>query len=236
MVRGKVAVVTGGTRGIGRAVAGRLLAEGADVVICGREAAAAEAAAAALGGDGAGRCLGLGCDVRRYEQVEALMARAAERFGGLDILVNSAGISGRGPVADLPLEVWHAVIDTNLTGVFYCCRAAVPWMRRRGGGYIVSISSLAGVNPIPGMSAYNASKFGLNGFSDAFMQEIRHDGIRVSAVLPGSVDTEFGGRPTGDAWRLAAEDVASVVLHLLSHDPRSLPSRVEIRPSRPPRK
>jgi NAD(P)-dependent dehydrogenase (short-subunit alcohol dehydrogenase family) len=236
MMRGKVAVVTGGTRGIGRAVAGRLLADGANVVICGRDAPAAEATAAALGADGADRCLGLGCDVRRFEQVEALMARAAERFGGLDILVNSAGISGRGPVAELPLEVWHAVIDTNLTGVFYCCRAAVPWMRRRGGGYIINISSLAGVNPIPGMSAYNASKFGLNGFSDAFMQEIRHDGIRVSTVLPGSVDTEFGGRPTGDAWRLAAEDVASVVLHLLSHDARSLPSRVDIRPSRPPRK
>ena len=139
-------------------------------------------------------------------------------------------------VADIPLDLLHAVLDTNLTGVFYCCRAAIPWMRKRGGGFIINISSLAGVNPIPNLSAYNASKFGLVGFSDAFMQEIRHDGIRVSTILPGSVDTEFGGRSPGqESWRLAPEDVARVVVQLLSHDPRSLPSRVEIRPSMPPK-
>jgi NAD(P)-dependent dehydrogenase (short-subunit alcohol dehydrogenase family) len=205
------------------------------VVVCGRDGAAAERTAKALGGSGRGACLGVACDVRRYPDVEATLARAVEHYGGLDILVNSAGVAGRGAVADLPLELWHAVIDTNLTGVFYCCRAAVPWMRRRGGGYIITIGSLAGINPIPNLSAYNASKFGLNGFTEAFMQEIRHDGIRVSAVLPGSVDTGFGGRVTGDDWRLAPEDVAAVVVHLLSHEPRSLASRVELRPSRPPR-
>ena len=165
------------------------------------------------------------------------MGRAVQAFGGLDVLVNNAGIAGRGAVADIPLELWHAVIDTNLTGVFYCCRAAIPWMRKRGGGYIIDISSLAGVNPIPNLSAYNASKFGLMGFSEAFMQEIRHDGIRVSTILPGSVDTEFGGRAPGqEGWRLAPDDVAKVVVQLLAHDPRSLPSRVEIRPSMPPKK
>jgi 3-oxoacyl-[acyl-carrier protein] reductase len=233
---GKIAVVTGGTRGIGNAIAAALVGEGMHVMICGREKAAAETAAAALQRSGPGRCAGAACDVRRYEQVEALMGQASQQFGGLDVLVNNAGIAGRGAVAEIPLERWHEVLDTNLTGVFYCCRAAIPWLRKRGGGYIINISSLAGVNPIPNLSAYNASKFGLLGFSEAVMQEIRHDGIRVSTILPGSVDTEFGGRSPGEDWRLAPTDVAMVVVHLLSHPARSLPSRVEIRPSRPPKK
>ncbi|HSB72663.1 MAG TPA: SDR family oxidoreductase [Candidatus Methylomirabilis sp.] len=236
-LRGKVAVVTGGTRGIGRAVGAALLTRGANVLICGRSAAEAERVAADLTRHGPGKCAGTVCDVRRYDQVEALMRHAGQTLGGLDVLVNNAGIAGRGAVADIPLELWHAVIDTNLTGVFYCCRAAVPWMRKRGGGYIINIGSLAGVNPIPNLSAYNASKFGLVGFSEAFMQEIRYDGIRVSTILPGSVDTEFGGRTPGqEGWRLAPEDVAAVVVQLLAHEPRSLPSRVEIRPSMPPKK
>jgi NAD(P)-dependent dehydrogenase (short-subunit alcohol dehydrogenase family) len=236
-LQGKVAVVTGGTRGIGREIARALVGVGADVVICGRDKGLAEQVGADLSSGGPGRCAGIVCDVRRYGEVEALMRKAGETFGGLDILVNNAGVAGRGAVADLPLEKWHEVIETNLTGVFYCCRAAIPWMRRRGGGYIINISSLAGVNPIPNLSAYNASKFGLLGFGEAFMQEIRYDGIRVSTILPGSVDTEFGGRAPGrEDWRLAPSDVAEVVLHLLAHDPRSLPSRVEIRPSRPPKK
>lgn len=236
-LQGKVAVVTGGTRGIGREIARALLAERANVVICGREKRRAEDVAAELSSTGPGRCAGRACDVRRYGEVEALMRHAAETFGGLDILVNNAGVAGRGAVAELPLETWHEVIDTNLTGVFYCCRAALPWMRKRGGGHIFNLSSLAGVNPLPNLSAYNASKFGLNGFSEAFMQEIRYDGIKVSTILPGSVDTEFGGRKPGqESWRLAPSDIAEVVLHLLTHYPRSLPSRVEIRPSQPPKK
>lgn len=234
---GKVAVVTGGTRGIGRAIARALAAERVNVVIGGRDGARAEQAAAEISRPGPGRCAGVACDVRHYGEVEALMRHAAETFGGLDILVNNAGVAGRGAVADLPLETWREVIDTNLTGVFYCCRAAIPWMRRRGGGYIFNIGSLAGVNPIPNLSAYNASKFGLIGFGEAFMQEIRYDGIKVSTILPGSVDTEFGGRTPGrESWRLAPSDVAEVVLQLLAHEPRSLPSRVDIRPSQPPKK
>ncbi len=236
-LQGKVAVVTGGTRGIGREIARALVGEGADVVICGRDKGLAERVGADLSRSGPGRCAGMACDVRRYSEVEALMRHATETFGGLDILVNNAGVAGRGAVADLPLEKWHEVIETNLTGVFDGCRAAIPWMRRRGGGYIINVSSLAGVNPIPNLSAYNASKFGLVGFSEAFMQEIRYDGIRVSTILPGSVDTEFGGRTPGhEDWRLAPSDIAAVVLQLLAHDPRSLPSRVEIRPSQPPKK
>ena len=236
-LQGKVAVVTGGTRGIGRAIAAALLGQGGNVLICGRGGSETERVAAELGRPGPGKCAGTVCDVRHFDQVEAMTGRAVQVFGGLDILINNAGIAGRGAVADIPLDLWHAVLDTNLTGVFYCCRSAIPWMRKRGGGFIINISSLAGVNPIPNLSAYNASKFGLVGFSDAFMQEIRHDGIRVSTILPGSVDTEFGGRSPGqESWRLAPEDVARVVVQLLSHDPRSLPSRVEIRPSMPPKK
>ena len=236
-VQGKVAVVTGGTRGIGREIARALVAERGSVIICGRDGRRAEEVAAELSRIGPGKCAGTTCDVRRYGDVEALMRHAAETFGGLDILINNAGVAGRGAVADLPLEKWHEVIDTNLTGVFHCCRAAIPWMRQRGGGYIFNISSLAGINPIPNLSAYNASKFGLNGFSEAFMQEIRYDGIKVSTILPGSVDTEFAGRTPGhETWRLAPSDIAEVVLQLLAHDPRCLPSRVEIRPSRPPKK
>jgi len=236
-LQGKVAVVTGGTRGIGREIARALVGKHADVVICGRDKTLAKQVGADLSREGPGRCEGIACDVRRYGEVEALMRHAAETFGGLDILVNNAGVAGRGAVADLPLEKWHEVIETNLTGVFYGCRAAIPWIRKRGGGYIINISSLAGVNPIPNLSAYNASKFGLVGFSEAFMQEIRYDGIRVSTILPGSVDTEFAGRTSGhEDWRLAPSDIAEVVLHLLAHDPRSLPSRVEIRPSQPPKK
>ena len=236
-VQGKVAVVTGGTRGIGREIARALVAERGSVIICGRDRRRAEEVAAQLSRIGPGKCAGTACDVRRYGDVEALMRHAAETFGGLDILINNAGVAGRGAVADLPLEKWHEVIDTNLTGVFHCCRAAIPWMRQRGGGYIFNISSLAGINPIPNLSAYNASKFGLNGFSEAFMQEIRYDGIKVSTILPGSVDTEFAGRTPGhETWRLAPSDIAEVVLQLLAHDPRCLPSRVEIRSSRPRKK
>lgn len=236
-LQGKVAVVTGGARGIGRAVAEALVHRGADVMIGGRDAARAIRTAEELARGGPGRAAGAACDVRQFDQVEGLLAAAAERFGGLDILVNNAGIAGKGAVADCSLDLWRAVIDTNLTGAFHGCRAAVPWMRKRGGGYIVNIASLAAVNSLPGLAAYNASKFGLLGFSEAFMQEVRQDGIRVSTVLPGSVDTEFGGRtPGGEEWRLAPADVAEVVVHLLSHDPRSLPSRVDLRPSRPPKK
>ncbi len=133
---------------------------------------------------------------------------------------------------------FRAVLETNLFGVFYCCHEAIPLMKNRGGGYIINISSLAGVNAHPQMAAYNASKFGLNGFSEALMQEVRHDGIKVSYIMPGSVNTEFGGdRPGEDkGWQLRPEDIAQVVLDLLRHNKNSLPSRIEIRPSRPPKR
>jgi NAD(P)-dependent dehydrogenase (short-subunit alcohol dehydrogenase family) len=138
----------------------------------------------------------------------------------------------------MTLEEWNTILETNVTGVFLCCRAAVPRMRTRGGGYIVNLSSLAGKNAFPQATAYNASKFALNGMSEALMQEVRHDGIRVSYVMPGSVNTYFNsGTPNASmSWQLQPEDIARVVVDLLSHDARSLPSCVEIRPSKPPKK
>jgi NAD(P)-dependent dehydrogenase (short-subunit alcohol dehydrogenase family) len=229
----KVAVVTGGSRGIGRALAAALAAEGATVVLTARAAEAAERAAREIG-HGA---VGIACDVRHHDQVARLFERVASTAGGTDVLINNAGIGIFGPAADMSPDDWRAVIETNLNGPFYCCREAIPQMRRRGGGDIVNISSLAGKNPFADGAAYNASKFGLIGFSEALMQEVRHDRIRVSYVMPGSVATGFAGHAVeDDAWRIAPEDVARVVLDLLAFPERSLPSRIELRPSRPPRK
>jgi len=234
--------VTGATRGIGLAIAAALLDQGVDVLATGRTEAHLERARQQLAGaPGAGTDATRGrfdaraADVRDYAAIERAVGAAAQRFGGLDILVNNAGIGAFGEVAAQPLEQWHDTIDTNLTGVFYSCRAAIPYLRRRGGGWIVNISSLASDNPFAGAAAYCASKAGLNAFSHALMQEVRYDNIRVSCILPGSVQTEFGGTPggAGTEWKLAPDDIARVVVSLLLCDPRSLPSRVEIRPSKP---
>ena len=235
---GRAAIVTGSTKGIGRAIAEALVREGVSVCVSARSEEEVERAVRELGALDGGDVTGAACDVRDYEEVRALFEHAVAEFGGVDILVNNAGIGSWGTVEETSPEDFRAVLETNLFGVFYCCHEAVPQMRRRGGGYIINISSLAGTNAHPRMSAYNASKFGLNGFSEALMQEVRHDKIKVSYVMPGSVNTEFGGDAPGDekAWQLQPEDIARVVLDLLGHDERSLPSRVEIRPSRPPKK
>ncbi len=240
-LKDKVAVVTGGTRGIGYSIAEALLAEGAKVFICGRDAAHLKAALEGLRQRHSGdRVDGIVADVRRYEDCRRLIERASERFGGLDILVNNAGIGVFKPVDQLTPEEWDATIGTNLSGAFYCCREAIPQMRKRGGGYIFSISSLAGVNPFAGGSAYNASKFGLNGFSEAMMQDVRYDGIRVSYIMPGSVATEFNPAPQfrdpNLGWKLTGEDIAKAVVDLYRYPKTALASRVELRPSQPPRK
>jgi len=233
-LEGKVAVVTGGSRGIGLAIARRLLDAGGRVVITGTNESTLAKAAAQLGGN----ALPVRADVRRFDEVEALFHAAVATFGGVDVLVNNAGVGAFEPVSSMSLDAWHTVLDTNLTGVFHCVRAALPHLRSRGGGWIINISSLAGKNPFPNGAAYCASKAALNAFSEALMQEVRHDNIRVAYVLPGSVRTEFMGHAQGeaDAWKLAPEDVAQVVADLVAHPARSLPSRVEIRPAQPPRK
>jgi len=238
MFTGKVAVVTGGSRGIGLAIARALLGRGAQVAITATSDATLRAATADLAaGASAAAVLAIRADVRRHADVEQAIDTAVRHFGGIDVLVNNAGVGVFRTVAEMSVDEWHRIIDTNVSGVFYCCRAALPHLRARGGGWIINIGSLSATSPFAQAAAYCASKAALNAFSEALMQEVRHDGIRVACVLPGSVRTEFGGRTLGgDEWKLAPDDVAQVVADLIAHPPRSLPSRVEIRPARPPKK
>ena len=235
---GKTAVVTGGTRGIGRAIVNSLLGTQANVVISSRNSVDVTAVVEELSQEHRDRIDGKVCDVRDYEQVQALFRDAVSTFKTVDILINNAGIGLSKSVEQTTPEDFRAVLETNLFGVYYCCHEAIPLMKQQGGGYIINISSLAGANPHPKMATYNASKFALNGFSEALMQEVRHDNIKVSYIMPGSVNTEFGGHQPGDdnSWQLQSEDIAEVVMNLLAYPERSLPSRVEIRPSKPPRK
>jgi NAD(P)-dependent dehydrogenase (short-subunit alcohol dehydrogenase family) len=232
---GKQAVVTGGTRGIGRAIAEALLREGAQVAICGRSEASVAQAVEELARASGGRVAGQAADVGRPEQVEAFFRFVDEAQGGLDILVNNAGIGLFRPLAEMSVEDWQRTIDTNLSGAFYCAREAVPRLRKRGGGFVINISSLAGKNAIAGGAAYNASKFGLTGLSEAMMLDHRYEDVRVCYIMPGSVDTEFAGRAQPSDWRIAPEDIAQVVLTVLRMPPRTLISRVEIRPTKPRR-
>jgi 3-oxoacyl-[acyl-carrier protein] reductase len=230
----KVAVVTGGTKGIGRAIVEGLAREGASVALCGRSQADVERIAHELDPSGK-RIAGTATDVRRPNEVSRFFEFVDGKFGVLDILVNNAGIGIFSPVADLTVETWKEILETNLSGVFYCCREAVPRLRSRGGGSIVNISSLAGRNPMAGGAAYNASKFGLNGFSEAMMLDHRNDRIRVTYVMPGSVDTDFSPRFGRGSWKIAPNDVADVVLSVLRMPERTTVSRVEMRPSIPPK-
>ena len=228
--QGKVAVVTGGNRGIGRGIAEALANEGLVVALTARDGAAAREAAAQIG-HGA---RGYACDVRRQAQVAALFAAIEKDLGGVDVLVNNAGVGVFAPVAEMSIEDWHAVIETNVNGVFYCTREAIPRMIQRGGGYIFNVSSLAGRNAFPGAAAYCASKHAVNGFSEELFQEVRDEGIRVTYLMPGSVATAFGsGSAAKQGWALQPEDVGEMVVDLLRTNPRAMHSRVEMRPSQP---
>jgi 3-oxoacyl-[acyl-carrier protein] reductase len=211
---GKVALVTGGSRGIGRAIAEALIERGAHVVITGRNADDLSRSQRDLGA----RALAVSADVRSADEVERVVRQGIEHFGGIDILVNNAGVGVFRNAADMTVDEWQTVIETNVSG-----------------GWIINISSLASKNPFAGGAAYSASKAALNAFSEALMQEVRYDNIRVSYVLPGSVATGFSGRgASGTAgWKVQPEDVAQVVIDLLLMPPRSLPSRIELRPSKP---
>jgi 3-oxoacyl-[acyl-carrier protein] reductase len=232
----RVAIVTGGTRGIGRAIAASLVNAGVKVAITARNEKDLSDAVSELNQNG--HAAGYVCDVRDYEQVKSTIAQVAADLGGIDILVNNAGVGIFETVESMSVEDFRTVLETNVFGVFYCCHEVIPLMKRQDGGYIINISSLAGANPHARMAAYNASKFGLNGFSEALMQEVRHDNIKVSYIMPGSVNTEFGGDSPSDenSWQLQPADIAQAVMDLLKYPDRSLVSRIEMRPSRPPKR
>jgi 3-oxoacyl-[acyl-carrier protein] reductase len=236
----KTAIVTGGSRGIGRGIVEALLAEGWRVFLGSRSQGSVDEALGALRerfGDDASNIAGRPVDVRRQEEVDAFVSWVLAEAGRIDCLVNNAGLGRFAPVDELTGEQWREVLQTNLDGAFYFIRAVAPTMKRQGDGWIFNIASLAGKNAMKGGAAYNASKFGLIGLSEAAMLDLRQHGVRVSAILPGSVDTGFGDRPDRNdrGWMLRPEDVAATVLHLLSYPQRALPSLVEIRPSRPPK-
>ena len=236
-LKGKRAIVTGSTKGIGLAIAESLLAKGAHVLISARTASQVEETVQRLSEIEGGRARGKACDVGDSNQVRELVQYCLEHLGGLEILINNAGIGLFKRAAEIIPQEWDNLIRTNLNGVFYASHFAIPEMKKSGQGFIINISSLAGKNAFPGGTAYNASKFALTGFSEALMQEVRHDGIQVAYVMPGSVDSWFSGNPpAGSSWKLSAQDVADVVIDTLERHPRCLTSRIEMRPSRPPKK
>ena len=238
-LKGKVAVVTGGSRGIGFAVADRLATEGVNVVVCARIPKRLNQAVQQLTQRHAHLVHGLVADVRRFEDCRRIMEHAAEIFGGIDILVNNAGIGFFKPVDQINPEEWDELLATNLSGVFIVFTKLFPGCANAAEGIFFNISSLAGVNPFRGGAAYNASKFGLNGFSEAVMQDLRYDGIRVSYIMPGSVDTDFAYDPSSrprSKWKLSSEDIAKAVVDLAVYPGSSLASRIELRPSQPPKK
>jgi len=231
--------VTGGTRGIGLAIARAIVANGGYVMITGRTLDTVDAVVRSLG-DLAGdrsRASGAAVDVRDPGGADTVVAETVRRFGGLDVLVNNAGVGTFADVAEMSTADWDRIIGTNLTGAFYCSRAAIPALRQSGGGWILNIASLAARNYFAHGAAYCASKAGLVAFSESLMLEVRYDNIRVSVVMPGSVATEFNGGAVGEdsGWKLSPDDVAEVVVDLLRHPARSLPSKIEIRPSQPKR-
>ena len=233
----RVALVTGGSRGIGRAVVEALLGEGYAVAFCSRNPDAVADAQAALLARWPGKIAGETVDVRQQPQVASWIAAAADRFGRIDCLVNNAGLGTFGPVDEIAPESFREVLETNLFGPFYAIAAATPILRKQGGGSIFNVGSLAAKNPFAGGAAYNASKFGLLGLSEAAMLDLRHAGIRVVSILPGSVDTDFhAGRRPEREWMLAPEDVARAILDCMRYPDRALPSLIELRPSKPPKK
>ena len=241
--RNRIAIVTGGSRGIGRGIAEALLGDGWRVHFCSKSPESVDKARQELSerfGLAGDVVTGKPVDVRNQNEVDAFVDEVARREGRIDVLVNNAGLGRFGPVDELTGDQWREVIQTNLDGCFYFLRAVSGVMKKQGSGWIFNIASLAAKNPFAGGAAYNASKFGLLGMSEAAMLDLRGHGIRVAAILPGSVATDFGSGAgsggKGQEWKLQPADVAAMVLHLLSYPPNALPSLVEMRPARPPGK
>ncbi len=231
---GKVAIVTGGTKGIGLAIAEHLHEAGASVVVSARTEAEVAAVAERFGD----RAMGVVCDVADPDQCETLVDRTVERFGRVDILVNNAGLGIFKPISEMSVDEWRLQVDVNLGGVFYLSKAALPHLSATGDGFIINIGSLASRNTFPSGTGYNASKFGLLGMTEAMMLDVRHDDVRVSIVMPGSVDTYFNGTEPaeGRTWKLHADDCALACMQLLAYPKEAHVSRIEMRPSQPPKK
>ncbi len=238
-ILGKTAFITGGSKGIGYGIAHTLLANGMNVVVTSRNKESAEAAAEKLNKAslGEGKAMGVATDVRNYEEQAAAIATTIKTFGTIDVMVANAGLGHFGNIADITIEQWNEVIDTNLTGAFYSFKAVLEALKKSQ-GYYISISSLAGANFFAGGTAYNASKFGVTGFTQAAMLDVRQSGIKVSTIMPGSVSTNFNGNEPNDkdAWKIQSEDIGKLVLYLLQMNPRTLPSKIEVRPTAPPTK
>ena len=236
-LNGKVAFITGGTKGIGFGIAQSLLAQGIHVAITSRSDAAAKEAAKSLNANGndSAYAIGLAADVRDYTSQENAVKQTIEEFGKIDIVVANAGLGHFANIEDLGIAQWNEVIDTNLTGAFYSLKATIAALKNTK-GYYISISSLAGTNFFEGGTAYNASKFGVTGFTQAAMLDLRKHEIKVSTIMPGSVSTHFNGNQPDDkdAWKIQIEDIGKLVVDLLKMHPRTLPSKIEVRPSVPP--
>ncbi len=229
-LKGKVALITGATKGIGYGIAEALLKQGVNVVITSRSQESADQAAHELGGN----VLGLAADVKDWKSQQEAVEQTVKKYGRLDFLIANAGVGHFGPIEDLTIEQWQDTIETNLTGVFYGVKAALPALKKSK-GYIITISSLAGTNFFAGGSAYNASKFGLTGFTQALMLDLREHDVKVSTIMPGSVATHFNDHQPDaqkDAWKIQPEDIGQLVTDLLQMHPRTLPSKVEVRPTK----
>ena len=236
-LEGKTALITGGSKGIGYGVAASLIAQGMKVAITSRSQSSADEAAAQLNKAGTGEALGLEADVRNFESQQQAVKQMLDKFGKIDLLVANAGLGHFASVEDMTVEQWNEVIDTNLTGVFYSIKSCLPALKESK-GYIISISSLAGTNFFAGGAAYNASKFGLTGFTQAVMLDLRQEDIKVTTIMPGSVATYFNNHQPNDqdGWKIQIEDLGQMVVDIMHMHPRTLPSKVEVRPSKPPKK
>lgn len=234
-LKNKVALITGGTKGIGYGIAQALMDEGMHVAITGRDSSQAQKAATSLKSNSSARAIGLSSDVRSYESQQQAVSLVLQEFGQLDVVIANAGLGHFAPVDKLTPEQWRETIDTNLTGAFYTLKAGLNALKKSK-GYYITISSLAGTNFFAGGSAYNASKFGLTGFTQAAMLDLREYGIKTSTVMPGSVATYFNNHIPNpdDEWKIQIEDIGEIVVSLLKMHPRTLPSKIEVRPSIPP--
>jgi 3-oxoacyl-[acyl-carrier protein] reductase len=230
----KVVLITGGSKGIGYGVAEALMKHGARVALTSRMQKSAEQAADQLNRLGKGEAFGLGADVRDLKAQQTAVDAIIKKWGSLDVLVANAGLGYFGSIETLTVEQWNETIDTNLTGVFYSIKASLPALKKSK-GYIITMASLAGTNFFAGATAYNASKFGLVGFTQAAMLDLRASGIKVTTIMPGSVATEFNGASANseESWKIQPEDIGQIVVDLLKMHPRTLPSKIEVRPSIP---